>query len=192
MKILCCLPSIILPGNVITLTMINLKRFNQSEQRGLATDWILWLKLWEGMDQIKGKAKAWILKDRELEVSNKRSIMFMSLAETYQIWGWLHYHNNPFEKCYHFSWLIYVTMFKQSSMILGFYGKWNYHNNLPTCCRFDRPCYLMLLRVHVFGVGRGTLSLFDFIDWLGCKWGEAVVFCESLTFFLALYTLCIL
>ena len=27
------------------------------------------------------------------------------------------------------------------------------------------------------------LSLFEFIDWLGCKWGEGVVFCLSLPFF---------
>ena len=40
------------------------------------------------------------------------------------------------------------------------------------------------VRVHL---GSSTLFLFDFIGWLDCKWGEGVVFCESLSFFSLVY-----
>ena len=40
--------------------------------------------------------------------------------------------------------------------------------------------FLDWVKVHV---GFTSLSFFDFIDWLGCKWGEGVVFCVSLFFF---------
>lgn len=42
--------------------------------------------------------------------------------------------------------------------------------------------YMFLDRVKVH-LGFSSLSLFDFIVWLGCKWGEGGVFCVSLFFF---------
>ena len=48
--------------------------------------------------------------------------------------------------------------------------------------------FLEWVRVHL---GSSTLSLFDFINWWGCKRGEGVVFVNPSPF-LALYTSCIL
>ena len=44
--------------------------------------------------------------------------------------------------------------------------------------------FLEWFKVHL---GFSTLSLFDFIDWLGCKWDEGVVFVNPSPFFGLVY-----